>query len=327
MSKRIFVTIAIVAVVVLAGAWTTQDANAQSAWTAQYFNNTNLSGSPAFSQVVNAPSANYGGGAPAPGIGADNFSIRFSSTQILSAGDYQINVQADDGVRVFVDGVLVLNRFSTYTGQADVATFRIPTTGNHTFVIEYFEGGGNAFINYSLNLVSGYSPVQPHPGQGGGNPAVGAPRTATVNTSRLNLRDVPSAAAGNVLRVLLRGQVYTIIGQNNDASWLQIDANGLSGWVNSNYVIVGDLAGVPVTQNSIRPVEGTATILTGRLNVRNAPSGAIITRVSRGDTYPVLGRNADASWVQINVNGTVGWISSRYVRLPGISIYQLPITG
>jgi uncharacterized protein YraI len=77
------------------------------------------------------------------------------------------------------------------------------------------------------------------------------------------------------------------------------------------------------------------------LNVRNAPdtSAAILTKIIRNETYPVIGRNADSSWWQINVNGTVGWAYWRFLKVSnpqavpvvsadtGSSLAQPPPTG
>lgn len=68
----------------------------------------------------------------------------------------------------------------------------------------------------------------------------------------------------------------------------------------------------------------TARVTAWRLNVRNAPvSGDVIAKVSLNEVYPVVGRNSDSSWWQINVNGTVGWVSGRYVVISGGNV---PVT-
>lgn len=80
----------------------------------------------------------------------------------------------------------------------------------------------------------------------------------------------------------------------------------------------------PVTS----PTGATATITAGRLNVRAEPNpftGSIIAIVSRNETFPVLGFNTDNSWVQLNVNGTVGWVNRSYVRLNNVG--TLPATA
>lgn len=66
-----------------------------------------------------------------------------------------------------------------------------------------------------------------------------------------------------------------------------------------------------------QPSPAFATVLAGRLNVRRAPDplrGLVLTKISQGETYPIIGRNADSSWWKINVNGTEGWVSGRWVQ-------------
>ncbi len=66
------------------------------------------------------------------------------------------------------------------------------------------------------------------------------------------------------------------------------------------------------------PITGaSATVLAYRLNVRSAPStaGSILTRISRNETYAIVGRNAASTWWQINVNGTVGWVFGRFIAI------------
>jgi uncharacterized protein YraI len=60
----------------------------------------------------------------------------------------------------------------------------------------------------------------------------------------------------------------------------------------------------------------TATVTASSLNVRSGPSTsyAILTRIHRGESYLITGRsNVAATWWQINVNGTSGWVYGSYV--------------
>jgi uncharacterized protein YraI len=67
------------------------------------------------------------------------------------------------------------------------------------------------------------------------------------------------------------------------------------------------------------PAGQFATVNVFRLNVRSEPtiSGTIITKISSGETFPVVGRNENGSWIQINVNGQIGWVSAPLVRVSG----------
>ena len=99
---------------------------------------------------------NFGTGAAppaAPSVGADTFSIRFTQqVASLAAGSYVFTTTSDDGVRVKVDGDSVINDWTahpaaTFTGGTTV------TTGDHTIVVEYYQGGGSAVIkaNYTTS--------------------------------------------------------------------------------------------------------------------------------------------------------------------------------
>lgn len=65
-------------------------------WTAAFFPSTDLSGPPIPAPPITELNFNWGDNAPTingiaiPGIGTDNFSIRFTTTQILPEGAYQI---------------------------------------------------------------------------------------------------------------------------------------------------------------------------------------------------------------------------------------------
>jgi hypothetical protein len=65
-----------------------------------------------------------------------------------------------------------------------------------------------------------------------------------------------------------------------------------------------------------------ATVEAAVLNVRDYPGvtfGDIITKVRRGETYPILARTSDGAWWRISVGGQEGWVSSRWVTSDSLS--------
>jgi LysM repeat protein len=75
--------------------------------------------------------------------------------------------------------------------------------------------------------------------------------------------------------------------------------------------------------------QSNAYVGTGRLNVRSGPnvSFGIIATISQGDNLTLIGRNADASWLEVRLtNNQQGWARSRYI-VPNIPIVNLPITN
>jgi uncharacterized protein YgiM (DUF1202 family) len=64
------------------------------------------------------------------------------------------------------------------------------------------------------------------------------------------------------------------------------------------------------------------------LNVRSGPGVGFppVARVNRGAVVTLLGRNADATWAQVQLaNGIQGWINAHYLA-PSVPLVNLPVT-
>lgn len=133
-------------------------------WTAEYFANASLSGSPSAILSVIGPSNNWGSGSPLANIPTDNFSARWTGVLQLD-GTYDLTIRADDGVRVSVDGVNYINEWHSASDRTYTARFTVPF-GTHRIVIEYYEAAGNAFLDYGL-LRTNSGPLTPQPPQSG----------------------------------------------------------------------------------------------------------------------------------------------------------------
>ncbi len=118
-------------------------------WRGEYYNNTWLGGGPAL--VRNDVNLNFdwGYGSPAAEVTPDNFSVRWTkSTYFSSTGNYTFWATVDDGVRVWVDSALIIDRWyqqsrTTHTGNIYL------TAGNHQVRVEYFEAAGSALCSVS----------------------------------------------------------------------------------------------------------------------------------------------------------------------------------
>jgi beta-glucosidase len=81
---------------------------------------------------------------PAPGVGRENFSVRWSGA--LSApkkGRYRLVTNADDGIRVFLDKKKVIDDWGEHAAKSDTATIDLPA-GKHDVVVEYYQSTGGA---------------------------------------------------------------------------------------------------------------------------------------------------------------------------------------
>lgn len=112
-------------------------------WRGEYYINRNLSGSPVLVRNDVAVSFDWGQGSPAPELPADNFSARWTRTLDFSAGAYRFYTRTDDGVRLWVDGSLLIDEWretAPATHSADIYL----TGGAHSIKMEYFDATGGA---------------------------------------------------------------------------------------------------------------------------------------------------------------------------------------
>ncbi|MCY4525801.1 MAG: SH3 domain-containing protein, partial [Anaerolineaceae bacterium] len=156
------------------------------------------------------------------------------------------------------------------------------------------------------------------------------PVDARINTGRLNVRAMPNFLGGEVLAKLRRGEVYPVLARNFDSSWAQLDINGEPGWVNARYLEAPrlELAPLSVAANAAQDLV-FARVNTGRLNVRDIPNalgGVVVTKLWRGEIHPVTGRDLDADWAQLDVDGTTGWVRASMIQTsPGLEFAPLSV--
>jgi len=300
-----------------------------NAWTAQYFANIGLLGDPAAILTENSPTHAWGSAAPFPSLPADNFSVRWTSIQYLTGGSYSITARADDGVRVYVNGVLVINEWHAASGQTYGTSMTLPA-GQNYFEVDYYENTGEASIDFNLTQTSGGAPPSvPPPAPSGA--------IATVTAYRLNVRALPDPVNGQIITRINRLETYPILGRTADSRWYQLNVNGTTGWVAGAFINVVNGAGIPVVGGN-PPSSATGITATG--NTVTATPYSVVIRSGPGTQYrriglfpltgtaPVVGRNSNNTWWQINFNGLVGWASSQYAVIsPTANISTIPITG
>lgn len=82
---------------------------------ATYYDNKNLTGA-TYTRVDPIINFNWGNGAPAPGIGADAFSVRWTGfVQPLYSQAYTFYTKSDDGVRLWVNNQQIINNWTDHS--------------------------------------------------------------------------------------------------------------------------------------------------------------------------------------------------------------------
>ncbi len=130
---------------------------------ADYFNGTDLQGLPAFTQSESKIDHDWGQKSPGEGIGADNFSVRWSGNfKADASGPYLLVTRSDDGIRVFIDGQKVLDDWSDHGAQTKTATISLEAGKTYRLKVEYYEKGGDAVAQFGLAPLAGYFENQVH---------------------------------------------------------------------------------------------------------------------------------------------------------------------
>jgi len=102
----------------------------------------------------------WGYGAPMVEMPADRFSVRWSRMVEFAPGTYRFIVNADDGVRLWVDNRLVIDHWIDQAFTSYVATVTI--SGQTPITMEYYENGGIAAASLKWRRIDGL-PDDPGP--------------------------------------------------------------------------------------------------------------------------------------------------------------------
>lgn len=113
-------------------------------WAAEYYAGTELAGTPVARGCDDRVAFDWGLGGPGGAVPADQFSARWEQTVTVAAGTYTFTARSDDGVRVWVDGELVLDDWSDHAPQTVSAEY--PLDGTHTLRVEYYDNIGGAMV-------------------------------------------------------------------------------------------------------------------------------------------------------------------------------------
>jgi len=173
----------------------------------------------------------------------------------------------------------------------------------------------------------------------GGNttPVPPASTGSSRTTDNVNLR-ASSSLSGTVLAVLPTNTLVTLLGPSQTANgytWVNVSANGIKGWIASDFLSTGTTIPTPTKTSTSVPTRTstptkTSTViptsyLTTSMNFRSSPSlsGTIIRVLPTGTAYKKLGPTQVADgyqWINISVQGQRGWIANLATTVPSSSL-------
>jgi hypothetical protein len=161
-------------------------------WFAQYYNEMTLS--PKLLKKTRCETKiheNWGLGGPGFRLRPNWFSVRWTTRASFKTSMYTFRYVADNGMRMYIDGVLVLDRWGS--GGSGAVT-RAMTAGRHLVKVEYFEDAGSAAVLLSYTRTPGAQPpvILPPPPPPPGPPPAQSP-TPTPPTGAPTPTPAPTA--------------------------------------------------------------------------------------------------------------------------------------
>src|SRR5215213_2285550 len=112
---------------------------------------------PVLTRCEPAINNDWGSGSPGSGVNADSFTSHWVGTFDFEASGYEFTASSDDGIRLWVDGQLLIDQWKDQAAATYKAT-KAMTAGEHEVRVEYYENAGLAVAKVSWAKVSSPPP-------------------------------------------------------------------------------------------------------------------------------------------------------------------------
>lgn len=280
------------------------------------------------------------------------FAVRYRMRS-TKTGCYFLNVTGDDGIRVYVDGVLVFNEWKQQ-GSTDYCNNLIYLNGNSDIVFDFYEYQGDNVANFSLtpfvpstNSISGASVINRCSGVapgtldgtafsycgGGSNPTISF--QWQVSTDNVNFTNISGATAEdyappaittttNVVRYyrrVLKAAASNAVSCEFFTNVIQVNTSAAT-----TLTIAGSISGVaaqcPTTAGQVYSIAAVPNALNYTWTV---PTGWTIT-AGQGTTSITVTTGTTGQNGNIGVTASNGCVTSAVKNL-AVTVIQAPVGG
>ena len=108
--------------------------------TGEYFDNSEFKGKPVLVRTDENLDFSFGDQPAVPGQPKDNFGIRWTGVLVSPVPkEYKLDIDHDDGVRFWLDGKLILNRWEHPSAGRDTLTVFLDQNKPHSIKIEFYD--------------------------------------------------------------------------------------------------------------------------------------------------------------------------------------------
>lgn len=265
------------------------DTPADVTWLAQYWNDVDPTGEPVVVRGEADIDHDWGQGSPDPAINPDHFSARWTTSVDLEEGNYRFTTVSDDGVRVHLDGVTIIDNWTLHPATTDTVALSV-SAGSHEITVEYFENEGLANIQFDWEQLA-----DPEEEQVSISPTSGTACGATYTVQPGDwLNQIAQQCGTTVEAILALNPQITNPNAINPGQVLQLPGADATTHFNLN------LRPVPTTDSQPMDV------------------------VPAGTTLPVLGQDESGDWLLVNYDSQQGWIAGWLTNVEG-SLTDVPV--
>jgi uncharacterized protein (DUF1800 family) len=192
----------------------------------EYFNNMTLSGTAAKTRIDRTVGYEWENDTPLTGVNTDQFSVRWTGEVVApTTGSYVFSTYSDDGIRLWINNVLIINNWTDHAPTEDLAAPMNLVAGQRYQVkIEFYENGGGATAEFCWAINGQQKEIVPQ-------------------TNLYSLRPITGRGNGTGLRA----EYFNNVTQTTPFALVRTDAN-----IDFNFGSGGPGSGLPVDGFAIR---------------------------------------------------------------------------
>lgn len=189
---------------------------------------------------------NWGTGSPTSSMGVDTFSVRWTGQiEPLFSQTYTFYTETDDGVRLWVNNVLVIDRWIDQAPTEWSGTIALSAGQRYDLRMEYYENGGGAVARLRWSSSSQPKEIVPstqlYPASGGSSPPDAPSGLAATTSGKRKIAlswtqsSTPGITQNKVYRSTSSGGPYALVATLNPTT--SYSNSGLSSGTTYYYVV------------------------------------------------------------------------------------------
>jgi len=118
----------------------------------EYFGNMTMTGMPVFTRIDSMVNFNFGTHSPAPNVPQDRFSIRWKGKIIPPEPIHHIGTSTDDGVRLYLDGKLLIDDWTDHAEAPNQADVDLKPGKEYEVEFQYYDNALGACARLTWDL-------------------------------------------------------------------------------------------------------------------------------------------------------------------------------